>query len=188
MIIRSLDRGKASIEMIDQTLMNNLTQAYTQKVWAQVQPLLSQALLQLAQSALSMDSTIEAQAQIIYQIGAFTAVASKDQAAFDRFMSLLFPVFFEPSRKAVLESEAHVLLGLYLLSLLVRNQLAEFHVTLERINAAPGIDGSNSYIQFPVQLQQCLVEGTYHRVVLARQQVPSPDYAWFIDALMDTIR
>jgi 26S proteasome regulatory subunit N12 len=103
-------------------------------------------------------------------------------------MNLLFPVFFDPSRKNVLESDAHVLLGLYLLSLLVRNQLAEFHVTLEQINVAPGIDGSNAYIQFPVQLQQCLVEGTYHRVVLARQQVPSPDYAWFIDALMDTIR
>lgn len=174
--------------MIDQTLLQALSQAYTQKAWTQVQPLLSQAILQLAQSALCMDSALESQAQAIYQIGAFSAVASKDQAAFDRFMNLLFPAYFDPSKKTALEGEAHVLLGLYLLSLLVRNQIAEFHVTLEQINAAPGIDASNAYIQFPVQLQQCLVEGTYHRVVLARQQVPSPDYAWFIDALMDTIR
>lgn len=168
--------------------MNLLQSNYTSKNWAECQKLLTQAMIQLATAQL--DRQVQSQAQVVYEIGAFTSVAVKDQAAFERYIALLFPLYFDQTKalESAKNANAYVLLGLYLLSLLVRNQIAEFHVLLERINSAPGIDINNVYIQFPIQLQQCLVEGTYHRVVLARQQVPSPDYAWFIDALVDTIR
>ncbi len=160
-------------------MLATLQQAYGNKDYQLVQQLLSKALIE----------AIPAEAQQVYEIGALTSVAIKDQSAFDRYMALLFPFYFDQTRVvADFESPCYVLLGLYLLSLLVRNQTAEFHVILERINTSTTTNFSNVYIQFPIQLQQCLVEGTFHRVLLARQQVPSPDYAWFIDALLDTIR
>lgn len=163
--------------------MKHLEQAFAQKNWPQVQSLLSQALVNVRFNEI-------ASAQSVYEMGAFAAVALKDQSAFDRYMSLLFPMYFDERKTNVKDAgtSVNVLLGLYLLSLLVRNHVADFHVTLERINIATALDINNVYIQFAVQLQQCLIEGTYHRVVLARQQVPSPEYAWFIDGLMDTIR
>lgn len=170
--------------------LKNLQQSYAQKNWPEVQGHLSQAMLKLSTLEASLDPSAQVQAQQVYEIGAFTALAAKDQASFDRYISLLSPLYFDKQKvvEQVADANCNVLLGLYLLSLLVRNHVAEFHVALERINSAPGLDMSNVYIQFPVQLQQCLVEGTYHRVILARQQVPSPDYAWFIDSLVETIR
>lgn len=170
--------------------LKNLQQAYCQRNWSEVQGHLSQAMLKLSTLEASLDPTIQSQAQQVYEIGAFTALAAKDQSSFDRYISLLSPVYFDKQKTVdqAADCNCNILLGLYLLSLLVRNHIAEFHVALERINSAPGLDISNVYIQFPIQLQQCLVEGTYHRVVLARQQVPSPDYAWFIDSLVETIR
>lgn len=167
-------------------LIASLEKAYAAKNWSEVSALLSKALIQIS----TMDpSTEDHRVQLVYEIGALAGVACKDQPSFDRYMSLLFPIYFSRSfPSSSPDANPNVLLGLFLLSLLVRNCIAEFYVTLERINSAPGVDLGNVYIQFPVQLQQCLNEGTYHRVVLARQQVPSPDYAWFIDSLVHTIR
>ena len=160
----------------NQVLLEHIKAAFTKQNWAEVQTLLPQAMI-------SLDGC-----QAIYEIGAFTSVAIKDQASLHRYMSLLAPIYFDPEGKQTSDTNPCVLLGLYLLSLLVKNNIAEFHVILEQIKIAPALDASSPFIQFPIQLQQCLVEGTYHRVVLAKEQAPSPDYAWFVGLLVDTIR
>lgn len=160
----------------------------------QIDSLLRTAMLQLTTSGIGAgcQSTANPEyTQQVLEMGAMWSIHSKDKASFERYTSLLFPIYF--SGKAVSEglpanAPMYAILGLHLLHLLVSNRVADFYVALERIAAAPAVDASNVFIQFPVQLQQCLVEGTFHRVVLARQQVPSPEYAWFIDGLMDTIR
>jgi len=122
-------------------------------------------------------------------MGAYWSVHARDGASFERYMSQLIPFYFSNSTLSQ-STRMCPLLGLYLLHLLVTNRLANFHSLLEKISIHPSIDpsGDNPFLQFPVQLLQCLVEGMFHRVVLARKQVPAAEYAWFVDGLMETIR
>lgn len=77
------------------------------------------------------------------------------------------------------------LLGLNLLRLLAQNNIAEFHTELESLE----LDQlSNIYIKHPIQVEQCLMEGSYNKVWNSRSNVPAEDYAFFIDILMGTIR
>lgn len=52
----------------------------------------------------------------------------------------------------------------------------------------PDVIQTNSFISHPVLLEQYLMEGSYNKVFLAKSQVPSPYYTYFIDLLLDTIR
>eukprot|EP00128_Syssomonas_multiformis_P004754 Colp12_sorted_trinity150504_noHs@11942 len=76
--------------------------------------------------------------------------------------------------------------GLNLLKLLSQNRIAEFHTELELLDASHLHD--NIYIKHPVALEQYLMEGSYNKIMLARNNVPAPSYVFFIDELMGTIR
>jgi 26S proteasome regulatory subunit N12 len=184
---------------MDSTLFTRLQHEYnkTPQDLAQIDSLLRSAMIQLSTAGIgagddSKSSSVDKQQiQQVLEMGAFWSIHSKNQTSFERYCSLLFPIYFDSKNSpsnVPNNAPMYTVLGLHLLNLLVSNRVADFYVALERINAAPGVDASNVFIQFPIQLQQCLVEGTFHRVVMARQQVPSPEYAWFIDGLMDTIR
>jgi 26S proteasome regulatory subunit N12 len=80
----------------------------------------------------------------------------------------------------------YTLLGLNLLCLLAQNRIADFHTQLELIDADQL--HSNIYIKHPVQLEQCLMEGSYNKVYRARSDVPAEEYLFFMDMLMGTIR
>jgi hypothetical protein len=79
----------------------------------------------------------------------------------------------------------YCLLGLDLLRLLSQNRISEFHTALERIEPS---QLSNVYIKHPIQLEQWLMEGSYNKVWNSRVDVPAPEYGFFIDILMSTIR
>lgn len=181
---------------MDPSLFTRLQQEYNKSPQdlVLIDGLLKTAMIQLSTMGVGssfITSADTAQVQQVLEMGAFWSVYTKNQTSFERYCSLLFPLYFESAAEPALKdpsSPMYTLLGLNLLNLLVQNRVADFYVALERINSCAFIDSNNAFIQFPVQLQQCLVEGTFHRVVIARQQVPSPDYVWFIDSLMDTIR
>lgn len=179
---------------MDQNLLLNLQEEFkkTPQDLARIDTLLRTVMIQLSTLGIGggkINPADKAQIQQVLEMGALWSIHSKNQSSFQRYVSLLCPIYFEASdSKAPENSPMYSILGLHLLSLLVSNRIAEFYVALERISTADKLDANNVFVQFPVQLQQCLVEGTFHRVVLARQQVPSPEYAWFIDCLMDTIR
>lgn len=78
------------------------------------------------------------------------------------------------------------LIGLNLLCLLSQNRISDFHTALETID--PEQLHSNPAIQHPIKLEQSLMEGSYNRVWSSRSEVPSKEYLFFIDILMDTIR
>lgn len=52
----------------------------------------------------------------------------------------------------------------------------------------PDVIQSNAFIKHPVLLEQYLMEGSYNKVFLAKHQIPSPYYTFFIDVLLNTIR
>ncbi len=77
------------------------------------------------------------------------------------------------------------LLGLNLLRLLAQNRISDFHTELETIDAD---QLENPFIRHPMQVEQCLMEGSYNKVWNSREKVPAPEYAIFMDILMTTIR
>uniref|UniRef100_A0A2K6KM14 26S proteasome non-ATPase regulatory subunit 8 n=1 Tax=Rhinopithecus bieti TaxID=61621 RepID=A0A2K6KM14_RHIBE len=80
----------------------------------------------------------------------------------------------------------HQLLGLNLLFLLSQKRVAEFHTELEWL---PAKDiQTNVYIKHPVPLEQYLMEGSYNKVFLAKGNIPTESYTFFIDILLNTIR
>jgi len=80
----------------------------------------------------------------------------------------------------------YTILGLNLLRLLAQNKISEFHTELELIDAEQL--QNNIFIKHPIQIEQCLVEGSYNKVWNARAEVPAAEYLFFIDILMGTIR
>lgn len=109
-------------------------------------------------------------------------------------------------------------MGLNLLSLLSQNRLADFHTvriellnqsivdfSLQELELLPPKDiQTNLYIKHPVSLEQYLMEGSYNKVnlfspydhiaqlllkvFLAKENVPSPLFTFFMDILLNTIR
>jgi len=79
------------------------------------------------------------------------------------------------------------ILGLNLLRLLAQNRIAEFHTELELLPA--GLQASNEYLKFPAQLEQHIMEGSYNRVLSAKQAGPyAAEGLYFMDLLVDTVR
>lgn len=54
-----------------------------------------------------------------------------------------------------------LVLGLYLIHLLARNSLAEFHSEVELLSR---VDAATPAIAFPIQLESYLMEGSYNKV------------------------
>ena len=77
------------------------------------------------------------------------------------------------------------LLGLNLMSLLSQNRVAEFHTELERLSVK---DMEEIYIKTPIKLEQFIMEGSYNKVLLLRENVPADSYRFFFDILLVTVR
>jgi len=78
-----------------------------------------------------------------------------------------------------------MLVGLNLMRLLSQNRIAEFHTELELL---PPALLENPFIRHPISIEQWLMEGSYNKVFKGRAQTPAPEYALFMDTLIDTMR
>jgi 26S proteasome regulatory subunit N12 len=78
------------------------------------------------------------------------------------------------------------ILGLNLLNLLSQNRISEFHTEVELLD--PKLLSTNIYIKHPIQVEQCIMEGSYNKVWNSRGNVPMAEYSIFMDILVDTIR
>lgn len=121
----------------------------------------------------------------VLEIGAFFSIETQRIDAFERYLSQLKVYYFD--YKDLPEStNKYQLLGLNLMRLLAQNRLADFHTEVELLH--PDIIQSNPLINFPVLLEQYLMEGSYNKVFLAKSQVPSPHYTFFVEILLKTVR
>ncbi|CAG8494789.1 3736_t:CDS:2 [Diversispora eburnea] len=125
-------------------------------------------------------------ARNILEIGALWSVRVKDIPSFERYIAQLNTYYTDYSSILPQSQQMYPLTGLNLLRLLSQNRIAEFHTALENIE--PELLLENPYIKHPVHLEQYLMEGSYNKVWNSREQVPAPDYLFFIDILMRTIR
>eukprot|EP00794_Sanderia_malayensis_P020535 gene20535-22554_t len=122
----------------------------------------------------------------ILEIGVQWSVLKKDIPSFERYMAQLKCYYFDYSGILPESPYLYQLLGLNLMSLLAQNRLGEFHTELELLPMKEIQD--SVYIRCPVALEQYLMEGSYHKVFLAKENVPATAYYFFINILIDTLR
>lgn len=125
-------------------------------------------------------------ARDILEIGAEHSAFTKNIEAFERYMSQLKCYYYDYKNLIPESQNKYKLLGLNLLFLLSQNRVAGFHTELELLPCE--IIQSNKFIKHPLALEQCLMEGRYNKLFLAKNESPDPAYNVFIDILLDTVR
>ncbi|KAK7061567.1 PCI domain-containing protein [Favolaschia claudopus] len=143
---------------------------------------LIQAGLLLPQGDLNQGDLVVARE--ILEIGAFWSIRTQDVPAFDRYFSQL-QTFYTDYTTLPPSQHEYAIRGLHLIRLLTQNRIADFHTALESLPAAAL---ESTYIAHPVNLERCLMEGSYAKVWSARAEAPAAEYEYFVDSLMGTIR
>ncbi|KAJ2591949.1 regulatory particle non-ATPase [Coemansia sp. RSA 1722] len=140
-----------------------------------------------AQSAqVAQDSSFQLLKRSILEMGAEFSIKTGDISGFERYLAQLESFYFD-NQLGLSESKVmYPLIGLNLLRMLSENLIADFHTALERIDLEQL--QNNQFIVHPVKLEQALMEGSYKKVWQARSEVPTPEYLFFMDILMSTIR
>eukprot|EP01105_Mastigella_eilhardi_P014788 TRINITY_DN3372_c0_g1_i2.p1 TRINITY_DN3372_c0_g1~~TRINITY_DN3372_c0_g1_i2.p1 ORF type:complete len:293 (-),score=125.11 TRINITY_DN3372_c0_g1_i2:81-932(-) len=113
------------------------------------------------------------------------SIALRDIPAFARYFVQLRPFYFDYRNEIPVSEREHMLLGLNLLRLLAQNNIAKFHMELECL---PLEVHNVRYIKFPMELEQYMMEGSYNKVLQARDHVPSDKCNLFMDILSETVR
>lgn len=119
------------------------------------------------------------------ELAVFYSIATRNIDSFERYMKQLNPYYqdYEDNSTSTYKDQ---MTGLYLLFLLAKNEVGKFHVELEKISNKK-LESSH-YLTHPVRLEQSLMEGNYGKVFLARDNIPAPEYKFFMDELTSTIR
>ncbi|KAJ3121185.1 hypothetical protein HK098_003911 [Nowakowskiella sp. JEL0407] len=121
----------------------------------------------------------------ILETGVQWSIKAQDIPAFERYISQLKTYYSDYSSILPPSPLVYPLLGLNLLRLLSQNRISDFHTELEQIQPD---QLSNKFIKHPVEIEQCLMEGSYNKVWNSRASCPGDEYLFFFDILMGTIR
>ena len=106
-------------------------------------------------------------AREILEHGALLSVKAMEIPAFERYVAQL-KIYYSDCASTLPESQRqYPILGLNLLRLLAQNRIAEFHTELELIDT--DVQHTNVYIKYPAQLEQHIMEGSYNKVLAAKQ-------------------
>ena len=126
-------------------------------------------------------------AREVLEIGAFVSIRQRDPESFTRYFQQLQPFYSLPHDRWGSHDKhgnQSKITGLYLLLLLSQGDYAAFHTVIEGLEMAFGgrkrLDDDAS-IQYPMRLEQALMEGSYDRVwsEAKGERVPSPEFAVF---------
>lgn len=129
------------------------------------------------------------------ELGAIISIRLKDTVSFTRYFQQLQPFYSLPASTLPKDgSQASKVTGLYLLLLLSEGDYAGFHTLLETLEVAAAQEGKgledDQFIQYPIRLEQALMEGSYDRVwsETKSEKVPSEEFGMFSEILIGTIR
>jgi len=127
-------------------------------------------------------------AREILEQAVLLSVKDSDSTAFERNFSQLKVYYNDiPRGVTVPDSERRwLLIGLNLLRLLSYNRIAEFHTELEAIPYK--VQSENPFIRHSIELEQYLMEGSYHRLYDSQSRVPAPIYQSFMQHLLVTVQ
>lgn len=178
-----------------QNISKQLEQAMHSHKYAQCQQLLAKAKVALLNlNALIPSPTTPTNhllaARQILELGAIVSIRMNNEHSpdsFTRYFQQLQPFYALPtSQLPTAHSQQSRVTGLYLLLLLSTSDYGGFHTmleTLEMARAAAGRRGveEDEFIQYPVRLEQALMEGSYDRVWQETKgsNVPGEEYGIF---------
>lgn len=154
-------------------------------------PLLSRAKLALLRlnALVPTPSTSSAHldlAREVFEVGALISIRLRDTEAFTRYFQQLQPFYALPSPRSRRHNNQSKITGLHLLLLLSLGDYAGFHTVLEGLeNSQEGQEqvGKDEFVQYPVRLEQALMEGSYDKVwgETKGERVPSEEFEIFSD-------
>ena len=131
----------------------------------------------------------------MYELGVLLSIQLRDLKAFQRNIAQLRPYYADYASLLPPSPRQADLTGLHLLYLLSQNLLADFHSELELLHyhsthAAPSSPPilSSPQVQYPIQLEQYLMEGCYHKLFSKQSPPPLPHAQFFLDTLLTTVR
>ena len=131
----------------------------------------------------------------VLELGALISIKLKDTEAFTRYYQQLQPFYALPterwgSQSSRRQSNQSKVTGLYLLLLLSVGDYAGFHTVLEGLEMSSGKEqiDQDEFIQYPVRLEQALMEGSYDKVwsETKGERVPSEEYGVFSEVSTTT--
>ncbi|CAG5184963.1 uncharacterized protein ALTATR162_LOCUS11169 [Alternaria atra] len=129
------------------------------------------------------------------ELGAIISIRLKDTESFTRYFQQLQPFYSLPESTLPKDgSNSSKVTGLYLLLLLSEGDYAGFHTQLETLEVAAAQAGAkleaDQFIQYPIRLEQALMEGSYDKVWVETksERVPGEEFALFTEILIGTIR
>jgi hypothetical protein len=174
-----------------QTALQQLRQMLQSRNYQQSTALLSKAKMALLSlnALIPQEKTPRKQLQSAretLELGAIISIRLKDTVSFTRYFQQLQPFYSLP--EAVLPQDgghASKVTGLYLLLLLSDGDYAGFHTLLETLEVAAAQAGrgleDDQFIQYPIRLEQALMEGSYDRVwgETKSERVPSEEFGMF---------
>lgn len=123
------------------------------------------------------------QARETLELGTVLAIDMKDTKSFERHFSQVKPYYHDFKHLLPVSARQWELMGANLLCLLSQNRIAEFHAELELI---PTDNRENACIAFPIELEQSLMEGSYHKIF--SRDVPRPKFQYFMGTLTTMVR
>lgn len=183
-----------------QTTLQQLRQTLQSHDYTQSASLLSRAKIALLSlnALIPQDKTprnhLQAARETL-ELGALISIRLKDTVSFTRYFQQLQPFYALPEPTLPKEgSNASKITGLYLLLLLSEGDYAGFHTLLEALEVAAAQASSkledDQFIQYPIRLEQALMEGSYDRVwgETKKERVPSEEFGLFTEILIGTIR
>ncbi|EMC95606.1 hypothetical protein BAUCODRAFT_576812 [Baudoinia panamericana UAMH 10762] len=131
----------------------------------------------------------------ILECGALISIRLKDTESFTRYYQQLQSFYSLPddrfARHGRPKHQSQVT-GLYLLLLLSLGDYGGFHTVLEGLEVSRGKAQveKDVFIQYPIRLEQALMEGSYDKVwgETKGERVPSEEFGVFSEVLINTIR
>lgn len=157
----------------------------------QATTLLSKAKIILLRLHALLPSSDTSQAHLdlareVFEIGALISIRLRDTEAFKRYFQQLQPFYAIAKPRSRRQDNQSKITGLYLLLLLSLGDYAGFHTELEGLeNSLEGKHKieNDEFIQYPVRLEQALMEGSYDKVwgETKGERVPSEEFEIFSD-------
>jgi hypothetical protein len=122
------------------------------------------------------------------ELGAIISIRLKDTESFTRYFQQLQPFYSLPESTLPKDgSNASKVTGLYLLLLLSEGDYAGFHTQLETLEVAAAQAGAkledDQFVQYPIRLEQALMEGSYDKVwgETKSERVPGEEFGLFTE-------
>ncbi|KAF2664635.1 hypothetical protein BT63DRAFT_406684 [Microthyrium microscopicum] len=181
-------------------LRSTLDQLHThlqKQTYNQTTPLLSRAKLALLHLNALIPTPDTPRAHLLLaretlELGALLAIRQRAHDTFTRYFQQLQPFYALP--ESVLPAaggHASKITGLYLLQLLSQSDYLSFHMLLETLESeGGGVRMGDKEVQYPVRLEQALMEGSYDRVwgETKGSGVPDDEFRMFSEVLIPSIR